>query len=259
MFVALAIIAIAIAGSACATPATTTNFDMKNLAPSLSHIFGTDWLGRDMFSRTLSGLRLSIFVGCLSAAASSVIAVVLGCVSATSRQADAVVCWLIDLMMGVPHIILLVLITYALGRGTFAVCAGIALTHWASLTRVIRAEVLQCRASEYVKVSRQLGTSWIKIARRHMLPYILPQFIVGLILAFPHAILHEAAITFLGFGLDPETPAIGVILSESMTYLSAGYWWLAVFPGLALITVVGLFGVCGKNLRALVDPHTAQR
>ena len=91
-----------------------------------------------------------------------------------------------------------------------------------------------------------------------MLPYVLPQFIVGLILLFPHAILHEAAITFLGFGLPPEQPAIGVILSESMGYLSAGMWWLAVFPGLALIACVLLFDGAGSSLRKLVDPHSAQ-
>ena len=91
------------------------------------------------------------------------------------------------------------------------------------------------------------------------MPFVFSQFLVGLILLFPHAILHEAAITFLGFGLPPEQPAIGVILSEAMGYLSAGMWWLAVFPGLALVACVLLFDVAGSSLRTLVDPHTAQR
>ena len=84
-----------------------------------------------------------------------------------------------------------------------------------------------------------------------MFPYVLPQFIVGLILLFPHAILHEAAVTFLGFGLPPEQPAIGVILEESMAYLSTGRWWLALFPGLALVLVVLLFALAGERLRLL--------
>ena len=107
-------------------------------------------------------------------------------------------------------------------------------------------------------VARKLGQSPLRIALKHMVPYVLPQFIVGLILLFPHAILHEAAVTFLGFGLPPEQPAIGVILSESMAYLSAGMWWLAVFPGLALIATVLLFDVAGSNLRKLIDPHSSQ-
>ena len=240
--------------------ATVTDFTVKNLAPSLSHPFGTDWMGRDMLSRTLAGLSTSVLVGLLAATVSSVIALVLGCAAALGgKRVDAVISWLIDLMMGVPHIVLLVLISYAIGKGFWGVTIGVAVTHWPSLARVVRAEVLQCRESKFVEVARMLGQSPARIALRHMVPYVLPQFVVGLILLFPHAILHEAAITFLGFGLPPEQPAIGVILSESMSYLSTGAWWLAVFPGLALMVTVLLFDVAGQSLRKLLDPHTAQK
>lgn len=240
--------------------ATVTDFTAKNLAPSLAHPFGTDWMGRDMLSRTLAGLSTSVLVGLLAATVSSVIALVLGCAAALGgKRVDAVISWLIDLMMGVPHIVLLVLISYAIGKGFWGVTIGVAVTHWPSLARVVRAEVLQCRESKFVEVARKLGQSPARIALHHMVPYVLPQFVVGLILLFPHAILHEAAITFLGFGLPPEQPAIGVILSESMRYLSTGAWWLAVFPGLALMATVLLFDVAGQGLRKLVDPHTAQK
>lgn len=240
--------------------ATATDFTAKNLAPSLAHPFGTDWMGRDMLSRTLAGLSTSVLVGLLAATVSSVIALVLGCAAALGgKRVDAVISWLIDLMMGVPHIVLLVLISYAIGKGFWGVTIGVAVTHWPSLARVVRVEVLQCRESKFVEVARKLGQSPARIALRHMVPYVLPQFVVGLILLFPHAILHEAAITFLGFGLPPEQPAIGVILSESMSYLSTGAWWLAVFPGLALMATVLLFDVAGQSLRKLLDPHTAQK
>ena len=240
--------------------ATVTDFTAKNLAPSLAHPFGTDWMGCDMLSRTLAGLSTSVLVGLLAATVSSVIALVLGCAAALGgKRIDAVISWLIDLMMGVPHIVLLVLISYAIGKGFWGVTIGVAVTHWPSLARVVRAEVLQCRESKFVEVARKLGQSPARIALHHMVPYVLPQFVVGLILLFPHAILHEAAITFLGFGLPPEQPAIGVILSESMSYLSTGAWWLAVFPGLALMVTVLLFDVAGQSLRKLVDPHTAQK
>ncbi len=174
------------------------------------------------------------------------------------RWADAAVSWLVDLMMGIPHIVLLILISYALGKGFWGVTIGVALTHWPSLTRVLRAEILQCRNADYVTAAARLGQSRLAIAARHMLPYVLPQFVVGLVLLFPHAILHEAAVTFLGFGLPPEMPAIGIVLSESMGYLSAGLWWLAVFPGVALVLVVMLFDAVGESLRKLVDPASAQ-
>jgi len=242
------------------SPATTTDFSAKNLIPSLSHLFGTDWMGRDMLSRTLAGLALSILVGLLAACASATIALVLGVTAALGgRRADAVISWLTDLILGIPHIVLLILISYAIGRGFWGVTVGIALTHWPGLCRVIRAEVLQCRKSVYVAQASKLGSNGLRIAYRHVLPHVLPQFLVGLVLMFPHAILHEAAMTFLGFGLPPEQAAIGIILSESMGYLSVGYWWLAVFPGVALILVVLMFSGTASNLRRLVDPQSAQR
>ena len=174
------------------------------------------------------------------------------------RWADHAVSWLIDLMMGIPHIVLLILISYALGKGFWGVTIGVALTHWPSLARILRAEILQCASSDFVAAAARLGAGRLAISARHMVPYVLPQFVVGLVLLFPHAILHEAAITFLGFGLPPEMPAIGIILSEAMGYLSAGLWWLAVFPGLALVVCVMLFDVVGTSLRKLVDPAYAQ-
>ena len=251
--------AVVVAGLALQQVATTSDFSNKALAPCLSHLFGTDWMGRDMLARTLSGLSTSVLLGLVAACVSSVIAAVLGCAAALGGpKVDAVISWLIDLMMGVPHIVLLVLISYALGKGFWGVAVGVAVTHWPNLARVVRAEVLQCKQSDYVAAARHMGKSRAYIAVHHMVPFVFPQFIVGLVLMFPHAILHEASITFLGFGLPPEMPAIGVILSESMGYLSAGMWWLALLPGAALLAVVLLFDAAGGSLRKLIDPHTSQ-
>lgn len=256
---ALILSAIALAGHMVSGRATASDFTMKNLAPSLAHLFGTDWMGRDMLLRTLSGLSTSIFVGLLAAIASSFIALALAAVAALGgRHADAVVGWIIDLVMGIPHIVLLILISYALGKGFWGVTIGVAVTHWPSLARVLRAEIMQCREQPFIAVSVRLGVGRVRLALAHMLPYVLPQLVVGLVLMFPHAILHEAAITFLGFGLSPDEPAIGVILSESMSYLSAGMWWLAVFPGAALVGCVALFARVGDLARRLVDARTVQ-
>lgn len=256
---AVALVAVVIAGILVGPDASRTDFAAKNLAPCLAHPFGTDWMGRDMLLRTLAGLSTSILVGVAAAAASSLIAAALAAVAALGgRRADGVVNWLVDLCMGIPHIVLLILISYALGKGFWGVTIGVALTHWPSLTRVLRAEILQCRESDFVKAAFMLGESRLAVAWRHMVPYVLPQFIVGLVLLFPHAVLHEAAVTFLGFGLPPEMPAIGIILSEAMGYLSAGAWWLAVFPGLALVAVVMAFDAVGSGLRRAVDPMSAQ-
>ena len=256
--VALALIGVA--GALLAPVAARTDFAQANLAPTLAHPFGTDWMGRDMLARTLAGLATSLGVGIVAACASSVIAFVLAAVAALGGEAaDAVVSWVIDLVMGIPHIVLLVLVSYALGRGATGVMVGIALTHWPSLARVLRAEILQLKAAPFFSASRAIGVSSLRLVATHVVPHVLPQYLVGLVLLFPHAILHEASITFLGFGLSPEQPAIGVILSEAMGYLTAGSWWLAVFPGLALLGTVLLFDRLGSALRALVTPQEVQR
>lgn len=240
--------------------ALTTDFSRKNLTPCLSYLFGTDWLGRDMLARTMSGLSISIVIGVSAAGVSAVIAGLLGVAAATmGKRVDAMITWLIDLIMGIPHILLLILISYAAGKGLAGVILGVSLTHWTSLARVIRAEVLQLKESVYIRTAKKLGHSNWEIARKHMLPHLLPQFLVGLVLLFPHAILHEASITFLGFGLSTEQPAIGIILSESMKYLVAGKWWLALFPGAMLVLTVMLFDLLGECLRKLTDPGSAHR
>jgi peptide/nickel transport system permease protein len=231
----------------------------RNQSPSLLHPFGTDWLGRDMFTRTLHGLSLSLWVGLLTASISAVIALVLGTVSATlGGKVDAVMTWLIDVFLSLPHLVLIILIAFAASGGVKGLMISITITHWMSLARLLRAEVIQIKSSDYVQLSFKLGHSPLWIARHHILPHLLPQFIVGLILQFPHAILHESGLTFLGLGLPPEIPAIGIILSESMGYLSTGYWWLAVMPGIALLIAVKTFDILGQSLRALLDPNTSQ-
>lgn len=238
--------------------AVAANFKQMNLKPSLKHFFGTDWLGRDLFLRTIKGLSISITVGMVASFASAIIATLIGIAAATgSKRLDQFINWLIDLVMGVPHMILLILISFACGRGMKGLLIGIAVTHWTSLARLIRGEVLQIRSEQYIKVSRKLGHGSGFILVKHILPHLVPQFIIGLVLMFPHAILHEASISFLGYGLPPEQPAIGIILSESMKYLSSGMWWIAVFPGLTLVIIVILLEKLGDNLKTLIDPYSA--
>ena len=235
------------------------SFLLATEPPSLSHPFGTDALGRDLFLRTLKGLSVSLTVGAAASLISSIAAILAGIAAATgSRRLDGLINWIIDLVMGVPHTVLVILISFSLGRGLKGLIAGIAATHWCSLARLIRGEVLQLRSETYVAVSRRLGKSNRWILTHHLLPHLAPQFFVGLILLFPHAILHEASVSFLGFGLPPEQPAIGIILSESMRYLSAGMWWSALLPGLTLVLIVLLVDKLGDALDRVLDPSSAQ-
>lgn len=252
---AILLLTVVVVGTLLDDERIATNLIARNLAPSFEHLFGTDWLGRDMFARTIMGLSLSVKVGLIGAIGSTSIALILGMAAATmGKVADRLISWLIDLFLSVPHLVTLILIAFTLGGGFKGIVLGLMLTHWPRLARVIRAEVMQIRSAEYVQISRQMGKSRWWIAVHHILPHLTPQILIGFMLMFPHVILHESAVTFIGLGLSPHEPAIGIILSESMKYLSAGMWWLAFFPGLCLLVIVQTFDRIGENLRTLMDP-----
>ena len=235
-----------------------TSFSSANQMPSFEHLFGTDWMGRDMFQRTIAGLSLSLTVGIIASAVSTVISILLGLFSSFNKFADECVAGIIDLFGSIPHILLIILISIMFGGGTFGVIMGVGLTHWTPLARILRSEVKEIKTKEFIALAQNFGRSKAWIAVKHILPLVISQIIVGVILMFPHAIMHEAAITFLGFGLPPHDPAIGVILSESMHYLSSGYWWLAFYPGMSLLIVVLLFDLIGESVEKLLNPETAQ-
>lgn len=255
----LVLVGIYIAGAVLPDEALRADFSMKLMPPSWSHPFGTDQLGRDMLVRTVKGLALSLTVGSVASVCAALIALVVGVTAALGRGfVDHAVNWVIDVFMSVPHTVLLMLICIALHKGAVGLLVGVAVTHWCSLARIVRAEVLQIRSEQYVLAARRFGRSPLWVARKHVLPHVLPQFFVGLILLFPHAIMHESGMTFLGFGLPPEQPAIGIILSESAKYLSTGAWWLTVFPGLCLVAMVLLIDALGNTLQRLISPKQAQ-
>jgi peptide/nickel transport system permease protein len=254
----LVLVGIVVAAQVAAASATDPDLLQRRRPPSLAHPFGTDWLGRDVLARTLVGLRLSLVIGTLAAAVSAVIALVLASAAAAlGRVADVTVGWLVDLFLSLPHLVLLILVAFAAGRGLQGVTIAVALTHWPTLTRVLRGEARRVMSADYTAAAARLGRSGSWIARRHLLRHLLPQFSVGLVLLFPHAILHEAALSFLGFGLPPDSPAIGIILADAMRELSAGAWWMAVLPGLALLGMVKLIDTIGEQLRQLLDPRSA--
>ena len=252
--------AIIIMGSLITADDITISLSNKNLSPSFSHLFGTDWVGRDMFYRTIKGLSLSIKVGILASVISGIIALTLGVLGTTlGNKVDSIITWMIDLVLSVPHTLIVILISISVGGGFKGIVLGVSLTHWSSLTRVIRAEIMQIKESDYVKICQKFGKANLYIAIKHIIPHIIPQLLVGIVLVFPHAILHEASITFLGFGLPPHEPAIGIILSESMKYLNSGRWWLAFFPGLSLVVVSLMVDNIGKQVNKLINPKTAYK
>jgi peptide/nickel transport system permease protein len=237
----------------------TTNLQLRNMPPSLAFPFGTDWLGRNMLTRTILGLYEGLKLGFLAAACSGGISLVLGSIAGLrGGHVDQLICGLINIVMSTPHLVLLILISFVLGGGTKGVILAVALSHWPQLARIIRAEVMQLKSAPYVHLSAKLGRSKSWIILRHMLPHLLPQCMIGFMLLAPHAILHAAGLTFLGFGVSPHIPNIGMLLAESMRQISTGYWWLAVIPGASLVMMVLAFDTLASTARALLNPKTRQ-
>lgn len=255
---AAALLGIALAAWGLGEAGVRADFAARNLSPSAAHPFGTDQMGRDVLARTLHGLALSLWIGLIASALSTGIALALAMLSGLGRRADAAAGFLTDATLGMPHMVLLILVSFALGGGATAVVVAVAVSHWPRLARILRAELLQVLSSAYVEAARGFGRSRLHVLRRHVLPHLLPQMLVGFLLMFPHAILHEAGLSFLGFGLEPSRPAIGVMLSEAMRSLGAGRWWLAVFPGAALLGMVLCFEAVGGGVRRAVDPREGQ-
>ncbi|MCA0962965.1 ABC transporter permease [Salipiger bermudensis] len=236
-------------GDALAIDATA-----RALPPQPDHLMGTDLLGRDIAARTLAALAQSVQIGLLAAGASTGVAVILGLGATFGRLADHAVGVLTELALGLPHFVLLIMIAFAMGGGTTGVIVAVALTHWPRLARVLRHEAQTIAASDYVAISRALGRSRLWVARHHLAPHLVAQIVAGFIVIFPHAILHEAGLSFIGLGIEPHLPSIGVMLSESLREIMAGHWWVAAAPGLGLMLVALAFERFGEALRQVSDP-----
>lgn len=253
--VALVLLGAVLAGSALLPDsAQTVDAVARALPPQPGHILGTDLLGRDIAARTLAALAQSLQVGLLAAGCSTMVAVLLGLAATFGRAADHVVGALTELALGLPHFVLLIMIAFATGGGTTGVIIAVALTHWPRLARVLRHEAQGIAASDYVAISRALGRSRGWIARHHLVPHLVPQIVAGFIVIFPHAILHEAGLSFIGLGIEPHLPSVGVMLADSLREIMAGNWWVGAAPGLGLMLVALAFERFGEALRQTTSP-----
>jgi peptide/nickel transport system permease protein len=219
------------------------------------HPLGTDQLGRDLLSRILHGARLSLFIGICTVLATAVVGGALGLLAGfVERWPSAVLMRLADVQLSFPFILLALTINAIVGLGLRNIILSLSAAGWVVYARVVRGEVLSVKQREFVHAAAALGAGRRRLLLRHVLPNVAPSIIVVASLQFSQFIVAEAAISFLGFGVQPPTPAWGSMLSESRDFLYVA-WWLAALPGAALtLTALGV-NLLGDWLRDTLDPR----
>ena len=262
-FVIVAVIILA----ACApflTPYREAQQDLlaRLQKPSSAHIFGTDELGRDVFTRILYGARVSLVIGIIPPAISLVIGIVLGRAAGFfGGKVDYMIMRLADIMLSFPSLLLTMVLMYTMGRyANSIVCifAALALAGWASVARVVRSQTLSLKEADYVEAARSIGVGKWKIMFRHILPNCIPSLIVLYTLNVPSCILSESTLSFLGIGVQPPAASWGLMVNQSKQFLFS-MPWLALAPSVAIMIIVLAFNFLGDGLRDVLDPYLQTR
>ena len=219
------------------------------------HPLGTDHLGRDILSRILYGGRISLGVGLSAVTLSCLIGVTLGLLAGFhGGRTDAFIMRVVDVFLAIPYILLAMGVVFALGPSLLNVILVMAVTRWVQFARIVRADVLSIREREFVSGARARGNRSVRLLLKHVLPNALTPIIVVATLELAFMIIYESALSFLGLGVQPPTPTWGWMLSDGRNYVATA-WWLATFPGLAIMLTVLAVNLLGDWLRDTLDPR----
>ncbi len=231
------------------------NVGGRMAAPSGSFIFGTDELGRDVFSRTVYGTRIALWVAFLGASLQLVLGVTVGLVCGFfGKWVDRVFSFLTDLTWCIPGTILALAVVTILGKGLTNTIIAISLVAWASYARPVRAKTLSLRSMAFVETGKAFGESSASLMFRYILPNVVPSLIVMVSMNLPGTIMSTTTLSFLGLGSQAPSPDWGLALSKGMQYISRAPW-LSIFPGVALVYTTLGFNLLGEGLRDILDPH----
>ena len=235
-------------------PYTKTNFGRLNEPPSRDYPLGTDQIGRDMLSRMIYGARVSMLVGLGAQLIVVAIGVPVGALSGyLGGRTDLLLTRLIDVMYAFPRLLFVILVMSMLGAGLMNIFIAIGLTGWVGIARQTRAQVLGIKEKEFVDGARALGAGFSRLLTRHVLPNALTPIVVAVTFGIPEAIFTEAALSFIGVGINPPTPSWGQMVGEGQQYLRS-YWHLCVFPSIAIAVTMLAFTFFGDGVRDALDP-----
>jgi oligopeptide transport system permease protein len=234
---------------------TKTNFGRLNEPPSRDHWLGTDQLGRDLLSRMIHGARISMIVGLGAQAIVVLIGVPIGALSGfLGGRIDLVLTRFIDVMYAFPRLLFVILLMSMLGAGLVNIFIAIGLTGWVFIARQTRAQMLAIKEKDFVDGARALGAGGWRVLGRHLMPNAMSPIIVAVTFGIPEAIFTEAALSFIGVGINPPTPSWGQMVGEGQQYLRT-YWHLCVFPSIAIAITMLAFTFFGDGIRDAFDPR----
>ena len=224
-------------------------------APGLTHLLGTDEVGRDILSRLIFGARISLLVGVIAVGVSCPVGVLVGVVAGyAGRRTDDVLMRITDIQLAVPTILLAIAVVAVLGPGLWNVILTLSVTGWTLYARLTRGEALTIKSRDFVQAARATGAGDLRIMVRHVLPNVLSPVIVVAVFAVANMIILEATLSFLGLGVEPRVVTWGRMLNGGRLYLSTA-WWLTAFPGLAIFVTVLAVNLLGDHLRDWLDPR----
>lgn len=220
-----------------------------------THYLGTDHLGRDVLSRVIYGIRVSLLIGILAVMLSAVFGVILGLISGYyGGFFDDLIMRIADVQLAIPLILLAITVIVVLGSSMKVLILVIGLTQWMAYARMVRGQALSLREKDFVTSARAVGATDLLIVTRYIFPNTLSSVMVLITLNMATVIVLEAGLSFLGLGIQPPSPSLGTMLSESTSYLNAA-WWLSTFPGLAIMGIILAINLFGDGLRDVLDPR----
>lgn len=262
-FSALVILVIALMAifAPVVAPYDPTAQDLANRLQGMSreHIFGTDQLGRDVFSRMIYGARISLCIGLFPTLISMVLGTILGLMSGyLGKTVDFIIMRLADITMAFPSLLLAMVVMYTLGNGIINIFLALTIVSWAGTARVVRSQTLSIREMEYVEAAKSMGVGSFTTMFRHILPNCLPNLIVLFTLNIPGSILSESSLSFLGIGAQSPATSWGLMVSEAKDYLFTNPV-IAIAPGIAILVLALAFNFLGDGVRDVMDPYSKQQ